>query len=159
MPCTSNRVVVIAVSTLLIMKEAGPEIFVHCHRVMVPSGSVELLPFNKILSNGNVMVMSGPAAAIGGLLSITLSRQFSQEYSFLQEIKVLTPISRKRNPFNSFCFISMVLLRDVLTGSRKDCLFEFTKIFWVKYLKLWLTKIRWQDSSRKHHCGDNIVCR
>jgi hypothetical protein len=52
-----------------------------------------------------------------------LFRQFSQEYSFLQEIKLQTHISRKRNPVNSFCFITMVFIAGrSLQGRRKRLL-------------------------------------
>jgi hypothetical protein len=40
---------------LLIRKEAGPEIFVQCQTLIVPSGSLEVLPSSKTLSAGRVI--------------------------------------------------------------------------------------------------------
>ena len=70
------------VDGLFIRKEAGPEIFVQNHTLIVPSGSLEFLPSSKTLSVGKVITWSDPAMEIGGLL---FSLQASQEISFLQE--------------------------------------------------------------------------
>ena len=73
---------------LMIVKEAGPEIFVQSHSLIFPSVSLDVLPSNKTLSAGKVSAWSGPAITIGGLLP---SLHPSHEYSFLQEIKIATP--------------------------------------------------------------------
>jgi len=73
---------------LIISREAGPEIFVQSHLVIVPSGSLELSPFNRTLSVGKVTTWSDPATAIGGLFPSTHP---SQEISFLQEKKITNP--------------------------------------------------------------------
>ena len=50
--------------------------------LIVPSGSLELLPSSNTLSVGKVITWSGPAMAMGGLL---FSLHPSQDVSFLQE--------------------------------------------------------------------------
>ena len=77
---------------LPILKEAGPSIFFKSQSLIVPSGSLEILPSSKTLSVGKVITWSGPATAIGGLL---FSLHFSHEGSFLQEKNV--PILTKDN--------------------------------------------------------------
>jgi len=67
------------------LKEAGPEILLQIQTPIIPSGSLEAVPSNKILSVGKVITWSGPAAAIGGLL---FSLHPSQDFSFLQEIQI-----------------------------------------------------------------------
>ena len=66
----------------MIVKEAGPEIFVQSQLLIVPSGSLDELPSSETLSVGKVITWSGPALANGGLF---LSLQLSHEVSFLQE--------------------------------------------------------------------------
>ena len=51
---------------------------------MLLSGSLELLPSNDVLSVGKIIIWSGPATAIGGLLF--LATHPSHDVSFLQEI-------------------------------------------------------------------------
>ena len=46
---------------LEITKEAGPEIFVQSHSLIVPSGSLEARPSREMLSVGKVITWSGPA--------------------------------------------------------------------------------------------------
>jgi hypothetical protein len=46
---------------LMILKEAGPEIFVQSQPLIIPSGSLELLPSSETLSVGKVITWSGPA--------------------------------------------------------------------------------------------------
>ena len=77
---------------LIITKEAGPEIFVQSHSLIVPSGSLEAEPSNEILAVGKAITWSGPAIAIGGLL---FSLQPSQDFSFLQEI--IIPAAKMNN--------------------------------------------------------------
>ena len=87
-PIASFFTTVFAVVVLAIVKEAGPEIFVQSQTLIVPSGSLDDEPSNKMLSAGKVRSGSGPAMAIGGLL---FSLQPSQEYSLLQHIKTKAP--------------------------------------------------------------------
>src|SRR6187399_1482069 len=68
----------------MILKEAGPEIFVQSHSLIIPSGSLDVLPSSETLSVGKVITWSSPAIAMGGLL---VSLQRSHDFSFLQEIK------------------------------------------------------------------------
>ncbi len=68
-------------SGLIILKEAGPAIFVQSHTLIVPSGSLELLPSSETLSVGKVITWSGPAKAMGGLLS---SLHLSNEVFFAE---------------------------------------------------------------------------
>jgi len=70
------------------VKESGPSIFFQSHLSIVPSGSEEEEPSNKILSVGNEINWSGPAAATGGLFPFIHP---SQECSFLQE-KIIPPV-------------------------------------------------------------------
>lgn len=82
-----------------IVKEAGPEISVQSHTLIVPSRSLELLPSSETLSVGKVITWSGPALAMGDLLP---SLQPSQEISFWQERKNNIPVSRIKGAiFNS----------------------------------------------------------
>jgi hypothetical protein len=64
---------VIEPSGLIILNEAGPEIFaqslpIDIGTLIVPSGSLEAEPSSKILSVGKMITWSGPATKIGGLL-------------------------------------------------------------------------------------------
>jgi hypothetical protein len=67
---------------------------------MVPSGSLDAEPSNKMLSVGKVITWSGPAMAIGRLL---YSLHPSQGISFLQEIQIIAAmmdgIKYERNIF------------------------------------------------------------
>ena len=60
------------------LKQAVPLIFVHCHALILPSGSLDALPSRETLPVGKVTGVSGPAIATGGLL---LAAQPSQESS------------------------------------------------------------------------------
>ena len=71
------------------LKEAGPEIFVQSHSLIVPSASLEFLPSSKTLSVGKIISWSGPETAFGGLLFLVA--QPSHEVSFLQERFVIIP--------------------------------------------------------------------
>jgi len=96
--------IVFAEARSIILKEAGPEIFVQSHSLIVPSGSLEAEPSNEILSVGKVITWSGPAMAIGCLL---FSLQPSPDFSFLQEIQFLPLwwiVSRKEKIFFSNSF-------------------------------------------------------
>src|SRR6478736_4237144 len=85
------------------VREAGPLIFIHCHALIFPSGSLDLLPSSITLSIGKVIVKSGPAKAIGGWL---WSIQLSQDNSFWHEGKRKVTKNKKASPYNSFhCMI------------------------------------------------------
>ena len=75
---------------LLIIEGEVTKVFVQSHSLIVPSGSLEAVPSNKILSVGKVITWSGPAIAIGGLLILVL--QPSHDFYFLQEKKIIIPI-------------------------------------------------------------------
>jgi hypothetical protein len=78
-----------------ILNEAGPEIFVQSHSLIVPSGSLDADPSNETLSVGKVITWSGPAMAVGGLFVVSVGEldvQFSHEYSFLQELNMKIPV-------------------------------------------------------------------
>ena len=49
------------------IKKTGPEIFIQSHSLILPSGTLDDLPSNEMLSVGKVITWSGPATAIGGL--------------------------------------------------------------------------------------------
>ena len=89
----------------MILKEAGPEIFVQSQTLIVPSGSLELLPSSETLSVGKVITWSGPAKAIGGLLP---SLHPSHEYSFLQDKRPKHPDSRTKT---EYCISFFMILR------------------------------------------------
>src|SRR5688572_32892792 len=90
-PVTRALTFVVESDGLLILKEAGPEIFVQRKLAIVPSGSLERLPSNITLSTGKTIIVSLPALATGGLF---LSAQPSHEYSFLQETKIVIHASK-----------------------------------------------------------------
>ena len=83
MPTTNALTFVNESVGLMILKEAGPEIFVQSHSLIIPSGSLDVLPSSETLSVGKVITWSSPAIAMGGLL---VSLQRSHDFSFLQEI-------------------------------------------------------------------------
>ena len=76
MPVERFFTIVFAAVLFTILQEAGPEIFVQSHSLIVPSGSLVALPSSNILSVGKVIALSEPARAVGGLGS-----------SLLQEVK------------------------------------------------------------------------
>lgn len=85
---------------LTILKEAGPEIFVRSHSLIVPSGSLATDPSNEMLSAGKAIYWSAPAMAIGDWLSL----QPSLEYSFLLGKNItankLNNINKERSIFS-----------------------------------------------------------
>ena len=89
MPVSRFFKAVLAEATFTVLKEAGPEIFVQSHSLIVPSGSLEAKPSNEMLSVGKVITWSGPATAVGGLLFSLLP---SHDLSFLQERNI--PVSK-----------------------------------------------------------------
>jgi len=90
---------------LLIRKEAGPEIFVQSHSLIIPSGSLEAEPSKKMLSVGKVITWSGPTRATGGLL---FSLHLSQNFSFLHENNISIPANAITNTGKKIFFISKV---------------------------------------------------
>jgi hypothetical protein len=54
--------------------------------LIIPSGSLDVLPSNETLSVGKVITWSGPAIAIGGLLFLITHP--SHDVSFLHEEKI-----------------------------------------------------------------------
>ena len=97
---------VVVLVVMVMLKEAGPEIFVQSHSLIVPSGSLVAEPSNKILSVGKVITWSGPAIAIGGLL---YSLQPSQDFSLLQKLKNKIPAIKASNKRVCFGFKKKVL--------------------------------------------------
>src|SRR5262245_35981495 len=75
--------VVLGAEGLVMVKEAGPEIFVQRKLLIVPSGSLELFPTSVTLSTGKSTRRSFPAFATGGL---------SIGGVFLQAKKIMHPI-------------------------------------------------------------------
>src|SRR5678815_4843241 len=67
--------------------EAGPEICVQSHTIILPSGSLDKLPSSKRLSVGKVITWSGPAFEMG-------ARQSGQVNSFWQESRN-NPVNKK----------------------------------------------------------------
>ena len=59
----------------IMANEAGHEIFFQSHSFIFPSGSPEALPSGKRLSSGKMIIVSGPAFAIGGLLTFQVSHK------------------------------------------------------------------------------------
>jgi len=55
------------------LEETGPEFIVQGQLLIVPSGSLELLPSSEMLSVGKVITRSGTAIATGGFLASYLS--------------------------------------------------------------------------------------
>ena len=96
---------VFGINVLTILKEAGPEIFIQSHSLIVPFVSLEAEPSNEILSVGKVITWSGPARAIGSLL---ISPHQSQS-GFRQERKTITPISDNINADKRILFIKIGL--------------------------------------------------
>ena len=92
---------------MCLLKEEGPEIFVQSHSLIVPSGSLELLPSSNTLSVGKVITWSGPAVTVGGLL---FSLPLSHDLSFLPEINMTTPASNNVIREKKILFITKDLM-------------------------------------------------
>src|SRR5947207_14763509 len=104
MPCTNLLTTVLAESSRLMLKEAGPAIFVHCHLVILPSGSYEAVPLSNTLSIGKVTSWSGPATAMGSWLPVLHP---SQESSFWQDGAMVAVIDNTINVVNNVHFIAI----------------------------------------------------
>src|SRR5258705_12965456 len=89
MPAARFFTIVFAVDELVMIKEAGPEIFFQSHSLIFPSGSLDKLPSSETLSVGKVITWSGPAFAIGGLLVVAA---VDRSFVFRQDINIIIPI-------------------------------------------------------------------
>src|SRR4029079_4568170 len=96
------------------LEDDGPEILVHCHALIFPSGSLDLPPLSNTLSVGRVMTVSGPATARGGGL---FPMQSSQEYSFWQELRKRIAVISKQ----VISLITSFIKEDFKTPASKPC--------------------------------------